>query len=482
MVLQKLRLGTKIHIANLVLLVASFVFIGISTYYNINKQNDTYHRSRLERKEKSLVKNVEYHLASISQYVNEKNFLKHFDYYTLQLSDINNIDINFYSINGDALIISKPKNFEKHKLPKQLSPELIKTILKDGEITKEEKNDIGRYFSSYYLIKNKKGRNLAILNVPYFDFDRVKKNDLNAYFGNLALIYIILFGLAVIVGFILTKVITEPLRTLSEDIKQMELSEESKPLNWHVDDEIGVLIKEYNKTKEKLRISADLLAQKEREGAWREMAKQIAHEVKNPLTPMKLQVQFISKFLKPDTPNFDEELKDFSQSLIDQIDNMTNIANAFSNFASLPKMQFEELNAHLFLKQIQNFYKSQNLKFTTPESNVFIWADKHQLTQVFNNLIKNAYQAIPEDRIANIEIGYTVFDNTLQIFVKDNGIGIPEENQQKVFEPKFTTKNSGKGLGLAMVKNIILAHQGKISFYSELNKGTIFTIQIPKRN
>ena len=482
MILQNVKLGTKIQIIQAVILLFSFILIGFIGFSNFNKQNDTYHRERLKRKEQALLRDVEYHLKSISEFVTEDNFVANFENYTHTRSHVNQIDINFYNLNGDLVIQSNPERFKAYSLPDHLPKEILKILSTKpgGDYTHEIKQESDVYFSSFFLIRNKRKEPLAILNIPYFDFNEVRKKDLEFYFQELALIYLMLLVIAFFVSYILTKIITDPLKDLSTTLKDLELSEDNKTLEWNVNDEIGDLIKAYNNTTRKLRISADLLAQKEREGAWREMAKQVAHEVKNPLTPMKLQVQFLQQTLKADDPDFKEKLNGFSEALIEQIDNMTNIANEFSNFASLPKLHFENFQIYTLLKQLRDFYSGQNLSLDQTYEDCEIVGDKHQLQRVFNNLIRNGYQSIPEGKEPELSIRFQVKEEVILIDVKDNGSGIPPHIFERIFEPKFTTKDSGKGLGLAMVKNIVKAHKGNITVKTVLNKGTIFTVELPK--
>ena len=482
MILQNVKLGVKIQIIQAVILLFSFVLIGFIGFSNFNKQNDTYHRERLKRKEKALLRDVEYHLKSISEFVTEDNFIDNFENYTHIRSDVNQIDINFYNLDGDLVILSNPDRFKAYNLPLSMPKEILDEVLvnKGGDYTQEIKYDSDIYFSSFFLIRNKRNEPLAILNVPYFDFNEVRKKDLEFYLRELALIYVMLLIIAFFVSYILTKIITDPLKDLSNTLKDLELRGDNKTLDWDVNDEIGDLIKAYNNATNKLQISADLLAQKEREGAWREMAKQVAHEVKNPLTPMKLQVQFLQQTLKANDPDFKEKLNGFSEALIEQIDNMTNIANEFSNFASLPKLHFETFQIYTLLKQLRDFYRGQDLHLEQEFQDCEIVGDKHQLQRVFNNLIRNGYQSVPEGREPYLELYFEILEDVIRIHVKDNGSGIPNHIFERIFEPKFTTKDSGKGLGLAMVKNIVKAHKGNITVETELNKGTIFTVELPK--
>lgn len=481
MILKNVKLGVKIQLIQGIILIFSFVLIGIITFSNFNSQNDTYHRNRLKRKEKTLVKEVEYHLKSKSEFITPNNFIDNFKTFTRDRALINNIDINFYSLDGKLQIQSNADRFTMYNLPEELSEDILNQIESNsGALTQEIKNGSHTFFSSFFIIKNKRNEPIALLNIPYFDFDEMVKRDVRFYLKELAVIYVVLLLIAFAVSFLLIRIITDPLKDLSNTIKKLELSEDNMLLKWEVNDEIGDLIKAYNNSVQKLKVSADLLAQKEREGAWREMAKQVAHEVKNPLTPMKLQVQFLQHTLKPNDPDFKQKISDFSEALIEQIDNMTHIANEFSNFASLPKLHFENFELYILLKQLRDFYRGQNLVFKQESFDCEILGDKHQLQRVFNNLIKNGYQAIPEGKEPLVELSYRLSEDFVEIDVSDNGSGIPEGLMKKIFEPKFTTKDSGKGLGLAMVKNIIKAHKGTVSVKTELNKGTIFTVKIPK--
>ena len=252
-------------------------------------------------------------------------------------------------------------------------------------------------------------------------------------------------------------------------------------LKWEVNDEIGDLIKAYNNSVQKLKVSADLLAQKEREGAWREMAKQVAHEIKNPLTPMRLTVQNFQRKFNPEDESIHKKVDEYSKTLIQQIDTMSSIASAFSNFAKMPAQQNETLNVVKIVKLALDIFNESYIHFETEEKEIIAKLDRTQLIRIVTNLVKNGIQAIPENMEApNITIRVTSENNYVNVIVSDNGKGITEENKPKVFEPKFTTKTSGMGLGLAMVKNIVETYKGSITFVSEKDKGTTFTVSLPK--
>jgi len=230
--------------------------------------------------------------------------------------------------------------------------------------------------------------------------------------------------------------------------------------------------------------NAEKLAKSERESAWREMAKQIAHQIKNPLTPMKLSVQYLQKAWKDEIPDFDKRLEKFSNSLISQINNLSRIATEFSNFAKMPRARNEKVNIIERLNDSVNLLENtENVTFIKKFGNfneLYVLADREQLLIVFSNLIQNGIQAVPKDRSAKIEIELDKKENLIQVVIKDNGSGISDEVKDKMFQPNFTTKSSGMGLGLAIVKNIVENADGKIWYETVLQQGTSFFITFPE--
>ena len=248
-------------------------------------------------------------------------------------------------------------------------------------------------------------------------------------------------------------------------------------MQWKSNDEIGQLVKAYNRMLKELEENAIKLAKSERESAWKEMAKQVAHEIKNPLTPMRLLVQQLEFTLKTEDK---EQLQEFTKAMLDQIDALVSIADAFSRFADMPSSKREIFDIKELIGRTTSIFS--HLKFNTdlPEEQVMVSADRDQLLRVFNNLIKNAWQAVPEDRDPVIDIKLTEEKDHVLIEVKDNGSGIEEEKKARVFEPSFTTKTTGMGLGLAMTQNIIEGLKGKIWLESEIGVGTTFYIKLPR--
>jgi nitrogen fixation/metabolism regulation signal transduction histidine kinase len=247
-------------------------------------------------------------------------------------------------------------------------------------------------------------------------------------------------------------------------------------------EEISTLVNSYNSMIDELEESAVQLARSEREQAWREMAKQVAHEIKNPLTPMRLTVQNFQRKFNPEDENIHLKVNEYSKTLIQQIDTMSSIASAFSNFAKMPAQQNETLNVVNIVKLALDIFNEDYIAFSAEQEEIIAKFDRAQLIRLVTNLVKNGIQSIPDHRTPKINVAVTTDEYNVVITIADNGSGISEENMDKVFEPKFTTKTSGMGLGLAMVKNIVETYKGSITFNTEKDKGTTFIVIFPKQN
>jgi nitrogen fixation/metabolism regulation signal transduction histidine kinase len=290
-----------------------------------------------------------------------------------------------------------------------------------------------------------------------------------------------MFLLSIWLAFYLSRYITRSLATIAHHLSETSLTEKNKKIDLVSNSsEIDRLIESYNKMIDELEESANKLAQSEREGAWREMAKQVAHEIKNPLTPMRLTVQSFEMRFNPEDPNIKQKVTDLSKTLIQQIDTMSAVATAFSNFASMPAQQNETLNVIDVINLTLEIFNENYIEYYPSTKEIITKIDRTQLIRIVTNLVKNAIQAIPEEQEnKKIIVSITKETNHAIIKVQDNGKGIAEEDFERVFEPKFTTKTSGMGLGLAIIKNIIENYNGSITFESKLNKGTTFKVILP---
>jgi nitrogen fixation/metabolism regulation signal transduction histidine kinase len=286
------------------------------------------------------------------------------------------------------------------------------------------------------------------------------------------------------IAYFISKEISKPLEIIREKIAKTVLRGSNELINYNRDDEIGQLVKQYNKMAIELQERAQQIANSEREGAWKEMAKQVAHEIKNPLTPMKLSIQHLQRSIENDSSDKQRELtKKTSILLLKQIESLSIMAEQFSSFAQMPQDQFNAFNLSDITYEVVSLFKQEkNTQIKSEiQKHIFLWADSEQIKRVLINIIKNAIQAIPDDIMGQIKVSLTSKKN-IQIEISDNGIGISTENHPNIFAPNFSTKNSGMGLGLALSKKIIENSGGQIQFKSVLNKGTTFYITLPIYN
>jgi nitrogen fixation/metabolism regulation signal transduction histidine kinase len=356
---------------------------------------------------------------------------------------------------------------------------------KTSSTTINEKAGDLNYLSFYTPLFDNKKEIIGFINLPYYAKQTDLTNELSNIISAFINVYVILFVISVLSGLILAGYITRPLQLIKKQIANITLGKQNEKIKWESNDEIGKLVGEYNQMLIKLEDSANLLAQNERESAWREMAKQVAHEIKNPLTPMKLNLQYLQHLIKNNSDDFKEKFENASNGIIEQIDSLANIANEFSNFAKFPKTNLQLINlAEIINISVSTFQNQKNVLIINDlkSSQIFVMGDKDQALRVFNNILKNAVQAVDDISEPKIEIGMIESDITIIISIKDNGTGINPELQKKLFTPNFTTKNTGSGLGLAMVKNIMQGFNGKIWFESEINQGTCFYLEFLKKS
>ena len=320
------------------------------------------------------------------------------------------------------------------------------------------------------------------MHLPYLEDNTFQEKELKEFLFRLGMMNLFMLLIASIIAYFMSKYITKSIKNVSEKINQTRLDKRNeKIILSNASEEIFNLVNAYNDMVDELGESAVKLAKSEREQAWREMAKQVAHEIKNPLTPMRLTVQSFEQRFDANDPKIKEKINEFSKSLIQQIDTMSSIASAFSNFAEMPKQKREELNVVEVVKLALDIFNEDFIHYFHEEEILYAKLDKTQLIRVVTNLVKNATQSLANIENPKIEVKVINQNGNVIISVADNGKGINEEDKNRIFEPKFTTKSSGMGLGLPMIKNIVEAYNGSITFTSEINRGTVFTVIIPKK-
>lgn len=469
------------------LFIVSIVFIalvlfGITTTYYIKQQVEAKNYENISEKAHSVLMEMK------AKFVEEKELNSEIvEYMTFMLKKYANVfvtDINIYDARGDLFASSSPKLFNEGVISKKMNSVAFYqiSILEKSEYIHEEKIGELNYLSAYIPFKNKDGKLLAYLNLPYFSKQSALENEISGFLVALINIYVFLFALSIVAAIIISNRITQPLKIIQDKLRSIKLGKKNELIEWHENDEIGSLVQEYNRMISELYQSAELLAKSERESAWREMAKQVAHEIKNPLTPMKLSVQHLLRVWKNNDPDIESKLERFTQTIIEQIDTLSAIATEFSNFAQMPKAHVEKIDINQVLKNVfLLFQEHENITITFNNESLedaYTMADKEQMIRVFNNLIKNAIQAIPEDKEGHIDVNLKMDNGFYCVSIADNGTGIAEDVVNKIFMPNFTTKTTGMGLGLAMVKSIIESVGGKITFETELNKGTAFHVYL----
>ncbi|WP_282134790.1 sensor histidine kinase [Seonamhaeicola maritimus] len=491
--LKKLSFRTRIFLAMILLVLMASVLISAVAIYQYKEQSSDYHSSRLERKEK----NIQTHLKRFlnGRYntweIKTENLPLIFKDEIYNVANIHRLQINLYDLEGNLLLSSKA-GLLKNVAEQCLDAEILNTINNTVQLSDISKNAEHRYVhklkengetfqSSYTFLLDKKSKPLAILNLPYLEKGDFLEMELMEFLKRIGFAFMLVLLTAIAIAFLLSKFMTQSLKTISDKIISTRLEKRNKKIEIDdTSDEISILVNAYNSMIDELEESAVQLARSEREQAWREMAKQVAHEIKNPLTPMRLTVQNFQRKFDPEDENIYLKLDEYTKTLIQQIDTMSSIASAFSNFAKMPAQQNETLNVVKIVKLALDIFNEDYIVFTADYEEIIAKFDRTQLIRVVTNLVKNGIQAMPDNQPPTIAIHVTTKDDNVVLTVADNGSGVSEENKDKVFEPKFTTKTSGMGLGLAMVKNIVDTYNGTITFESIKDKGTTFKVTFPK--
>ncbi len=479
---QNYRIGltAKFQYAFLLLLIISFLGIFYVSVNFIEKNYQEEQIAHIESK-KGYIQKALQDMYYWNQDLNASNS-QNLNFDLQDLSYIYHTDIHVYDNHGFLIGSSQPLIFNKSLISKRIAPALI--FKPNANINQYEHIGKLNYLSGYTDFFNGDYLQIGYISIPQFFSQDEIKNEIESFLAVIIHIYLIIIVLAIMLSLFIGKQLSAPLNMIENKLKEMRLGRRNEKIDYGLNDEIGQLVIQYNLTVDELEKSAKLLAQSERESAWKSMARQVAHEINNPLTPMKLTIQQLQRTKNMNNAGFDDYFTKSTAMLIEQIDNLSRIAGTFSNFARMPEANFEHVDiaARLYsvVQLFVNNYDHIQIEYSGEEKEVFVYADSEQLVQVFNNLLKNAIQAIPENRTGEIDVKLSTDAGQVLIEITDNGVGIDNELHNKLFVPNFTTKNTGMGLGLAISKNIIELSGGSISFKSERNIGTTFMISIPK--
>lgn len=474
--------SNQLQASIIIIIIVSFLILGMITRSNIIHLYNDKNRDNLSEKTFSVLTELEHKLGNEPElsdvhrvYISE---------YLDKFSRVFFSDINLYDTSGALIASSRPQIFEEGLLSARMNTCAFYKLSYEQSLLYIQNERIGKqeYLSAYIPFRNNNDQIIAYLNLPYFAKQTELRKEIADFLAAYINVYVLLIVLAVMVTVMVSRFITRPLQLIREKMRHIGLGKPNEKIMWKKKDEIGNLVDEYNRMIDELAISAELLARSERESAWREMAKQVAHEIKNPLTPMKLSVQYLQKAYDEKSPDWEKRLQRFTRTIVEQIDSLSEIASEFSDFAKMPATNIEKIELTGIIKSAADLYqhhRSIRILINNPEKESFVTADKRQLLRAFNNLIQNAVQAIGKEPDGLIRI--TVFrdDQYYRVEVYDNGIGITEVQAEKIFSPSFTTKSSGMGLGLAMVKSIMTTINGTVSFVSKPGEGTTFLVKIP---
>ncbi|MBL4651120.1 MAG: GHKL domain-containing protein [Aureispira sp.] len=459
--------------------LASFVAIAIITIWYYSSEYNEYHKDRLLRKISSTARTALWQIHE-----SEDSIIKLPD--ARSLADIHKIDVNIYDLGGNLITSSEKVIFDRHLISRKMNPIAFQLLRnqQQKQVARPEIINNFEYLAAYVPLKDNNEITIAYLNLPYdlAGSNNIGSQDVADFLGVLLNVYVIFLLIAGGAAFFIANSVTNPLSVIGAKLDAVEFGKKNEPLIWDNRDEIGELVDRYNHMIKELEDSSKKLVRSQRESAWREMAKQIAHEIKNPLTPMKLNIQLLERVVNTNPEKAQKMVKRVSNTLIEQIDSLAHIASEFSDFAKMPTANNQLLDVNELVSNAYNLFKEEeNVQLyldMTPKKCV-IFADKTQIMRVLNNLLKNAVQAIPDDQPGIIKIQLTATSTTVILKISDNGCGIPKAQEDDIFVPNFTTKSSGTGIGLAMSKTIVEMAKGQIHFESIEGKGTDFFVNLP---
>lgn len=480
---------TQIHSTILLVSLLSFVVIGAATIlFFINRYNRN-NQERLSRTMQIMILQVQTKLKEYAVFNDGIPFYEtgvndELEKLMQETSEIHGTDVNLYDPEGALKVTSRPLIYNKGVLSDRMNPDAWYTMhqLEAIQCVREEKMGKVNYLSVYSPIRNSEGRVLAFLNVPSYSTQGELQQEISNFLVTLINLNAFIFLVAGAIALFITNRITYSFTLIGMKMREINLGKLNQAIDWNRNDEIGELVKEYNKMVAQLDESAAALAKSEREGAWRQMARQVAHEIKNPLTPMKLSIQYLQKAIDNNSPNVKEMTSNVAKTLVEQIDHLSKIASDFSQFANIGNPRNEVFDFHEVIQSLSSLYgATENLQFSwqpLPQK-VLLFADKTQLNRLFTNLLQNAIEAASNRNEKIVSVTESMEGSFLLIKVSDNGEGIPEQTRDKIFTPNFTTKTSGTGLGLAMSKSIVENAHGELWFETEVGVGTTFFVKLP---
>lgn len=487
----QLSIRSQIHSTIIMVTMLSFIVIGVATILFFINRYQRNNQEKLTRAMQIMVNQVQSHINrhntfSYDTVFYEPVFSLQMEQLIQEISEVHGMDVNLYDTLGNLRITSAPDMtiYSTGVLSNKMNPLAYYRLAHLQQIQTVTDEQVGRldYLSIYSPVRNDRGHAVTFLNVPSYSSQSELKQEISNFLVTVINLNAFIFLVAGGIALLITNRITSSFTLISQKMRDVNLRKANEAIEWRRDDEIGVLVKEYNKMVNKLDESAEALAKSEREGAWRQMARQVAHEIKNPLTPMKLSIQYLQKAIDNNSTDVKQLTTNVAKTLVEQIDHLSKIASDFSQFANIGNPKNEVFDLHEMLHSLTSLYHAHsNMDFSwnPVDQRVLIFADRTQLNRLFTNLLQNAVEAstIRDRRI--IRMNEDLNGEYITISVTDNGEGIPEQTQSRIFTPNFTTKTSGTGLGLAMSKGIVEQAKGEIWFVTKEGAGTTFYVKLP---
>jgi len=478
----------QVHSTIIFVSILSFVIIGVATISFFIKRFNQNNREKLSRTMQIMVNEMEKKLdkrlifddqVAIYDSVSNQEVVDLVN----EVAEIHGVDVNIYDTAGNLQITSQKLIYREGILSRIMHPEAYRHLvrLRQVQFIQEEKLSELKYMSIYAPIRSE-GVTYAFLNIPYFLSQRELKQEISNFLVAIINLNAFIFLIAGVIALFITNRVTRSFSLIGEKMKDMNLGSANQEITWNRNDEIGGLVREYNKMVKKLEVSAEALARSEREGAWREMAKQVAHEIKNPLTPMKLSIQYLQRSIDNNAGDVKHLAASVAKTLVEQIDHLSKIAFDFSQFANIGNTTPELFNLTEVLSSLKDLYnrnETVEIQFDDVDEEILLYSDKTQMNRLFTNLFQNAVESSAENEKCRISIRSVMNKKKVTVSVRDNGSGIPEEMQARIFMPNFTTKTSGSGMGLAICKGIVEKAGGRIWFETERGRGSSFYVELP---
>lgn len=471
-------LRNKIFFGFLLICLLSIISSSVLSYIILKNNATTQSKTDQQNKTEALMTSLDYAISHAdTQTADIKRILGNEIY---EIADISKHDVVIYDLKGDYLVSNRDQNLVSQK---QVPAEIIQQLLKSNtryDVQSYDENLGANVVSSYMLLRNNMLEPIGVVYFPFYHSDSSYMDVFNKYTKYILLVNIFIIFFSIWLSWIISKNMVKTITAFSDMIAKITLfKKDLKPIRYYKNDELNSLVKSYNRMILQIQEQRERLSLIERESAWREMAKQVAHEVKNPLTPMKLTMQNFERKFDPNDPDIGEKVKKLSHTITEQIDLIATVATAFSQFAQLPEKENTVFNLNREVEDILRIFSDDKVFLHTNKDNIMMNMDKIYLNRIITNLVTNALQAADENRIPIINVDLELVNKRVIITVQDNGQGIPENMYERIFEPSFTSKNSGMGLGLTMVKKMVEDYKGEIKVQSLVGVGSRFTISLP---